>query len=292
MPDKRPTRETQDKTNPAGICDVQYQVITGGQWLSIAGAIVEESIVSIFANGKEIANMMATPQHQEYLAVGYLYTEGLINNRQEILAVNLAPNGTCVDVLLSHSEIALPPRRVLTSGCGSGVTFASHQQDVSPSEGDVAQPNRLTSEATALPSDIRRFVRDLQQASQLHRRAGGIHAAGLATQSGLAVVMEDIGRHNTLDKVAGYCLMNGIDPTGHTLLTTGRISSDMVNKALRMQLPIIASLTSPTSLAVERAHTYNLTLVGYVRGRRMRVYTHPERIQPRGETDEHSEDQD
>jgi FdhD protein len=268
-----------NETNQAGLHPVEYRLLAGGKWSSVTGSIVDEALISIFANGKEIATMMATPRDHEYLAVGYLFTEGLINQREDVLNVSMAPNRTCVDVLLTKKEISLPPRRVLTSGCGKGVTYSRYPDEAALDPGGVALPKPVNSDLRISAARLQSLMQAMQQASTLHRQAGGIHAAGLASLDGSVVVMEDIGRHNTLDKLAGYCLLNDIFPAHHVLLTTGRISSEMINKALRMRVPVVASLTSPTSLSIERAEAFNLTLAGYVRGHRMRVYTHPERIE-------------
>jgi FdhD protein len=275
-----------NEIDPPGAHVTRYQVLAGSEWSSVTGAVIQETLVSIFANGQEIATMMATPQHQEYLAVGYLFTEGLIHSQADILHVSLAPNRSCVDVLLKKQEIALPPRRVLTSGCGKGVTYMSYSDATTSGTSEIAQVTPATSDLQITPEQIQCLVQAMQQASHLHRRAGGVHAAALASPSGLVTVMEDIGRHNTLDKLAGYCLLNDIESADHILLTTGRISSEMVHKALRMQLPVIASLTSPTSLSVDRAEAWNLTLIGYVRPHRMHVYTHPERLVRTGDHNE------
>jgi FdhD protein len=281
-----------NETNQAGIRVTQYQILAGGTRSPVTGTIVDEAVVSIFANGQEIATMMATPRDQEYLAVGYLFTEGLIDRPEDVLNVSLAPNRSCVDVLLAKKEIALPPRRVLTSGCGKGVTYSTYGDVTAPQPGGAPRLEPLSSELRISPTQLQSWMQAMQRASHLHQEAGGIHAAGLASFEGLIIVMEDIGRHNTLDKLAGYCLLNGIDPAHHVLLTTGRISSEMINKSLRMQLPVVASLTSPTWLSVERANVYNLTLVGYVRRRGIRVYTHPERIEFTGDGHESSSHQD
>jgi FdhD protein len=281
-----------NETDEAGIRPIHYQIVAAGEWSSGTGNIVEEAPVSIFANGQEIATMMATPRHQEYLAVGYLFTEGLIDRPEDVLGASLAPNRSCVDVLLTKDEISMPPQRILTSGCGKGVTYSWHPDETAGPTDRGAGPRPVDSALTVSPARLRSLMQAMQQASHLHQRAGGIHAAGLASCDELVAVMEDIGRHNTLDKLAGYCLLNGIDPADLLLLTTGRTSSEMVKKAIRMQLPIIASLSSPTSLAVERAREYKLTLVGYVRGHRMRVYTHPERLQASGDGHETPNHQD
>ncbi len=245
----------------------RYHIYDRGQWTAAAGPIVAESRVSIFVNGTELLTVMATPDQQDYLAVGFLFAEGLISGQEELLSVDLAPNQTCVDVWLRDKELNLPQRPILTSGCGRGMTF----------DGSNHLPP-LTSILCVTHSQLVHLMHELQDRAHLYHQARGIHAAGLATPSGVVMVAEDVGRHNTLDKLAGRCLLEGIDSADHILLTTGRISSEMMFKARRMNVPLVASRTSPTDLSVQRAEEWNITLVGYLRPERMQVYTHPERL--------------
>ena len=244
-----------------------YDVFRRGLWTTTTGHVIEEAYVSIFVNGQELVTIMATPRQQEYLAVGYLLTEGIITHRDDLLDVSVAPNQTCVDVWLKK-ELALPHRRILTSGCGKGTTFDTLSPHLPP----------LVSNLRMTHGQLVDRLGELQEEAQLYRRARGVHAAGLATQSALTMWTEDAGRHNTLDKLAGRCLLEEIDPSGHVLLTSGRISSDMITKVRRMNIPLVASRTSPTSLSVLWAERWNITVVGYLRPDRMHVYTHPERL--------------
>ncbi len=244
-----------------------YHIYHQGQWTAAAGPIVQESRISIFVNGRELLTLMATPDQQDHLAVGFLLSEGLISRQDELLSVDLAPNQTCVDVWLKDKEFDLPQRPTLTSGCGRGVTFDSSNH-LPP----------LTSSLRVTHEQLARLMRELQDRAQLYHQARGIHAAGLATPSGVVMVAEDVGRHNTLDKLAGRCLLEGVNSADHILLTTGRVSSEMMVKARRMNVPLVASRTSPTDLAVQRAEEWNITVVGYLRPERMRVYTQPERL--------------
>jgi FdhD protein len=121
-----------------------------------------------------------------------------------------------------------------------------------------------------------RAMRDLQV---VHREIGGVHAAAVYSPTGRAIVLaEDIGRHNAMDKAIGHCLLRGLSMHDKTLITSGRASYEMVTKAVRAGIPIVASASAPTSLAVQLAHDRGLTLVGYLRGNRMNVYTHPDRL--------------
>ena len=122
----------------------------------------------------------------------------------------------------------------------------------------------------------------MQQRATLYARSRGVHTAALSDGKEIVVLAEDVGRHNTIDKVRGACLLEQIDPRGKILLCTGRISSEMINKAARMGCPIVASRTSPTSMSVQLAREWNITLAGYVRREQMKVYAHPERLRAEG----------
>jgi FdhD protein len=121
-------------------------------------------------------------------------------------------------------------------------------------------------------------MKQLQSHMELYRAAGGVHASALADAGKLLVVSEDIGRHNTLDKIQGECLLRGLSTRDRLLLSTGRVSSEMILKAARMQVPIVVSRTSPTERAVRLARDLGITVIGYVRGGRFTVYSHPERL--------------
>jgi len=119
----------------------------------------------------------------------------------------------------------------------------------------------------------------MREGQQLHRRTGGVHAVALYNGAGeLVTLCEDVGRHNAMDKAIGYCLLRGIPLDDKMVLCSGRLSYEMVTKTIRAHVPILASVSTPTALAVEIADRFNLTVVGYLRGGRMTVYTHPERI--------------
>ncbi len=238
-----------------------------GHWQPVDGEVIEEVSVSIHVNGQELATIAATPIQQDYLAVGFLANEGLIASRQEIRAVHICPSGSCVDVWLTH-HIEPPRKRILTSGCGGGVTF----DDLSGTQAPLNSDTRLRAE------DLWSLMEQLQGAARLYRRTRGVHTSGLFLGTTMVSYGEDVGRHNTLDKIRGDCFLRGVDTRGGILLTTGRISSEMLNKAAKMGCPIIASRTSPTSLSVRLAQVWNITLVGYLRRGRMLVYANGWRL--------------
>ena len=237
------------------------------KWQTVEGQVIQEALVSLHVNGQELATIAATPIQQDWLAVGFLANEGLIAAKEEVRAVHICPSGLCVDVWLTHA-IEPPGKRILTSGCGGGVTF----DDLTG-----AQPP-LDSDLTLPAGQLHRLMEQLTSAARLYRRTRGVHTSALFRGEEMLSSAEDVGRHNTLDKVRGDCLLRGVDTRGGILLSTGRISSEMLNKAVKMGCPIVASRTSPTSLSIQLARAWNITLVGYLRRGKMLVYANEWRL--------------
>jgi len=239
-----------------------------GEWEEIQAEVIEEGFVTIFVNGRELATLMCTPRDPLQLALGFLANEDFIQSYEQVEISHVCAGGGCVDIWLSHPVWDQPRRRIITSGCGGGLTFAdlaAHQLPV-------------TSDITISPEKIGELMVQLQSQDSLYARARGVHTSALSDGRQLILVAEDVGRHSTIDRLRGECLRRGIDPKGMILLATGRISSEMINKAVKMGCPVVASRTSPTSMSVGLAREWNITLCGYVRRNRMNVYAHPQRL--------------
>lgn len=229
--------------------------------------VITETLMTLYVNGAEMVTFACTPTLQKELAVGFLLNEGVISDASEVGALHLCAAGSCVDVWLHHAARA-PVRSIFTSGCAGGITFDDLPRALPPIESQIA---------IAIETAIA-HLRTLQTAAPLHRLTGGTHTSGLFKTGQLVALAEDIGRHNTLDKLRGDCALRGLDTQNNILVTTGRVSSEMLNKARRMGCPIVVSRTTPTSLAIQMAQAWNITLIGYVRGNRATVYTGAQRI--------------
>ncbi|MEA2008379.1 MAG: formate dehydrogenase accessory sulfurtransferase FdhD [Chloroflexota bacterium] len=231
--------------------------------------IIEETLITIYVNGQELITLMGSPLNLDWLALGFLKNEGLIAGFDEVEQIRVIPNGCGVEVWLNRS-FEKPEHVIVTSGCGRGVTFDNPAVEIRP----------FRDALRVKPEHIGIAINHLQSKDSLYARARGVHAAGLLNpeDNQLLAVAEDIGRHNSIDKVRGACLVGGIETRGCVLLTTGRISSEMLRKGALMGCPIIASRTSPTSLSVDMARAWNITLVGYVRKDGVQVYSSPERL--------------
>jgi FdhD protein len=211
---------------------------------------------------------MCSPIEQEALALGFLYDEGVISSLAEVSLIKANVARTVVDVFLNRDSFEPPRRMVLTSGCGGGVTLQHLTESFAA----------LDTEFATTPQVILDRMRELQGAAQLYSRVRGVHTAVLADEEHLLCSAEDVGRHNAVDKIAGKALLGGIDTSDRIILTSGRISSEMLGKARRMGIALVASRTSPTSISVRLAQAWNICVVGYVRQGSMRVYTHPWRL--------------
>ncbi|MFZ0544704.1 MAG: formate dehydrogenase accessory sulfurtransferase FdhD [Candidatus Promineifilaceae bacterium] len=256
------------ETIPAGTKPTTYISLGDSFEQVVDGEVVEESQTCIAVNGRELATVMCSPRELKWMAVGFLYNEGLIQSLDEVRSLHISASESCVDVWLHDLDREMPKRFIVTAGCGGGVTFDDLSQKHAP----------LTAELSVRPEQLAGLMRQLHMGAELYQRARGIHTAVLADGSEILIQVEDIGRHNCLDKLAGAALMEGIQSNGRILLSSGRISSEMINKARRLETPIVCSRTSPTSLSVALAESWNMTIVAYLRQDRMRVYTHPERI--------------
>lgn len=238
-------------------------------WYPVEADVIAEELVSLYTNGQELATILCTPSQLDRLALGFLKNEGLIESLDEVDHIHIARAPCCVDVWLKHA-LRQPHRRIITSGCGGGVTFSDPSLGIDPLQVDLhLNPEKL----------FELFPR-MHFPDSLHARARGVHAAALSDGERVLALAEDVGRHNTLDKLLGACMLEAIETRGRILLATGRISSEMLHKAARMGCPLVASRNSPTSMSVTLARAWNITLVGYVRQRSMRVYAHPERLRP------------
>lgn len=257
-----------------GVQPSNYLAVGVGEPQAVDGWVVEEAQVCISVNGEELATFMASPRDLARMAVGFLANEGLIQSAAEIRHLHLSKNGTCADVWLHDTNFEKPRKFIITAGCGGGVTF----DDLS------GQHQPLVSDLTATPEQLAALMQQMHLGAELYQQARGIHTAVLATPSQILLQVEDIGRHNCLDKLRGAALLDELETEGRILLSSGRISSEMINKARRLGTPIVCSRTSPTSLSVALAEAWHITLVAYLRQNRMRIYTHPERILEKGES--------
>ncbi len=259
--------------------------VSGAGRESVNDLISAEIPVTVFLNDDELATMMCSPKDLEALAVGFLFAEGLVKDRMDIKRVfaDAKQGGVWVETRSARRpQENIAGRRYITSGCGRGVTFV-----------DATKASKLLKSRSKLrvPSNsISALMAEFLRMSRIYRLTGGVHGAALASAKKILVFKEDIGRHNAVDKVIGASILKRIPTKDKIMLSSGRITSEILVKAARAQIPIVISKAAPTDLAVQLADDFGLTLVGFARGSRMNVYTNPQRIAVRGRARKSSRD--
>jgi FdhD protein len=255
-----------------------------------ADELALEEPMEIRVELRPISVTMRTPGHDDELTAGFLLTEGLVKGPDDILRIEPIPqrgslvqlagrNGAASNVVNVHLSPGVTvdfkrlTRHVFASTscglCGKATIEAVHQQ---------FPPVSSTVEIDA--EVLLRLPRKLSSGQERFNRTGGLHGAGIFDARGEVVVLrEDVGRHNAVDKVLGYALLKGMLPLSeHILLVSGRASFEIMQKALAGEIPVVAAVSAPSQLAVQFAQESEQTLVGFLRGRRMNVYSVPERI--------------
>src|SRR5260221_3180219 len=255
------------------VVPLKYVRFTADEAETIDAGVIGEIRFTIFIEDRELVTLMCSPWQLRALVVGFLYLEGLIESVGDLGMLRVCLEDRLADVRLAHGFPDVPPRKILTSGCAGGVSFGKYLDDI--------EQFRVTDDETRVPPN-RMYVllRALYDHSRLYQQSGGVHTSIFVERDGTAprLVAEDIGRHNTLDKLQGMALLDGIPTHGGLLMASGRISSEMLFKAAIMGVPIVGSRTSPTNLALAVAERLNITVCGYVRQGSINVYTHPQRI--------------
>ncbi len=235
--------------------------------------VVNEIPLTVFLNDTELATLVCTPGNYKELAVGFLLSEGLLQDPSDLKDITYNEN----DGLLWVETSAPVPqtenflKRQIASCCGKGRASLYFVNDASQLE--PVQSEHLFS-AVLIP----KMIALLEEQSETFRLTGGVHGAALADSENMFVMYEDIGRHNAVDRVLGYAFLNRIDTADKLLLLSGRVSSEILIKAARRGVPLVVSRSAPTKLAVELAEQFGITVVGFARGQQFSIYSHKEKI--------------
>lgn len=249
-----------------------YYYVISGKIKSGTIDVISETPVSITVNGEIWLTFMCTPLDLEALAIGFLYNERIINCVEEVASIRVCPQSDNVDIWLDH-HVEMPRSWSKTSGCTGGITSVNQYQ------AEISETLAKSINGAVFDTmQISNLVNWLFESQELYKKAGGVHTSALSDGKEILITAEDIGRHNTLDKIAGLCLLNRINPETKLIITTGRVSSEMLHKAARMGASVLISRTSPTTLSIELAEKYTITLIGYARRDRFKIYSCPQRI--------------
>ncbi|MCK5581408.1 MAG: formate dehydrogenase accessory sulfurtransferase FdhD [Candidatus Omnitrophica bacterium] len=228
---------------------------------------------TVNALDKELATLLSTPRHLEDLVRGFLFTSGLINDVEDIETISIDTRCWVADIKLNPliQEKDMLFRKLYTSGCGGGVLL----QNVLKNEESL----KISSDIRIRSVDINRMMSDFQKRSEVFLKTGGTHSAALADCKDMLIFREDIGRHNAVDKVIGQALSQQIPFGDKIILTSGRVSTEIIFKMQKCQIPIIVSKSAPTGRAVRLAENFGITLIGFARGQRMNIYSGEERVE-------------
>lgn len=238
----------------------------GGDCREVQDLVAEEKRLSVSINGAEVLSLYCTPLMVRELVVGLLMTEGVAEGIcADTMSVVHGEEGITVDVA-AEGKVRTGGASV-TSGCVGGLTFRKKHTD-------AARKDRFRIPPAALQELFGKF----QKLSGLYNSTGCVHSAALSDGEDILCFAEDIGRHNAVDKVLGRAVLEGLDFGGKLMMASGRLSSEIVSKCARWGVPVVASRAAPTALALRIAGECGITVVGFVRGERMNVYTHPERV--------------
>jgi FdhD protein len=239
--------------------------------------VVREFPLTVILNNQELVTLLCTPTHLDYLAIGFLSSEGLLKSKDEIKKITVDEQRGVVRVETEEENKQageLVFKRLITSGCGRGASFYS--------AADVVGQIKVESKTNISAVEVFELVREFQHRSQIFRTTGGVHSAALCDTKSILVFSEDIGRHNAIDKIFGECVLKDISTDGRVIITSGRVSSEILLKVAKRNIPLLVSKSAPTDMGVKLAGELGITLIGFVRGKRMNVYANDWRVVSHG----------
>ena len=246
-----------------------------GEQTALNDSVIREQRIELVLNETRLLAMLALPCDVEALALGFLVSEGLWQDRDTLPEVRFdvgAGRVMCTGRFDEDAVESIHRRWTFGTGCGGGGTARD------PSRLDSCRP--VQGEVTIEASRLADLGKEFSRRGRLYRLTGGVHACGIADLNEVLLFAEDVGRHNAFDKVAGMALRAGMDLSEKIALTTGRLSAEIVSKAVAHGVPLLASTSAPTALGVQWSKRFGLTLVGFLRGKRMNVYTGYHRVLP------------
>lgn len=250
----------------------QYEIIRykNGETKRFADNVVIEYSLTVYLNGTEFITMLCTPKSLKSLVIGFLYSEGVIESIKDIKDITIYEEDGYVNVELSDDKDfafigdRLTEKRTITTACGKGKTIFYNV---------INESHKIDDPITIYPDKILSLCKEFGKKSDIFLETGGVHSCALCTQNEIIIFEEDIGRHNALEKILGIALIDNINLKDKIVLTTGRISSEIIKKVAKRNIPVLISRSAPTDVAIDVAKKLNITLIGFARGQRMNIYT-------------------
>ncbi len=253
--------------------DAPILKVTGAGCEGVIDEVASEIPVRLVLNNTPLVTLLCTPTELEELTVGFLLSEGLLHDKSQIRNLSVDVKEPAVYMELSglpEGFAGMFEKRTISSGCGKGITFTSFRPDA---DRRIEAPDHGIS-----LDDIRRLLGVFRTISKLYIDTGGVHSAALSDGTDILFFSEDIGRHNAVDKLIGKAFLKSVPIENKILITSGRVTSEIMTKAGRNRFPILISRAAPSCMAVSLAEDTGITLIGFARGDRMNIYTWPNRI--------------
>lgn len=234
--------------------------------------VTKELPVTIILNNQELVTLLCSPADLDYMAIGFLFSEGLLKSKREIKNISVDAQRGVVSVETDGNKETggeLTFKGVITSGCGRGASlYSAADVEIQPVDSQIKLSVHEVFELTG----------EFQHSSTVYLATHGVHSAGLCDRRKILVFSEDVGRHNAVDKIIGECILKDITTKDRIVITSGRISSEVVLKVARAGIPVLISKSVPTNMGVRFAKNLGITLIGFVRGGKMNVYAHEWRV--------------
>jgi FdhD protein len=244
---------------------------TGESVKAVEDFVVQEFPLIIYLNGEELVTLLCSPSDLKYLAVGYLFSEGLISGKDDVKSILTDDIQGVVRIETAKGKTNNRRlKRYIGSSSGSGISLSKYSK--------ISGLTEIKSPLTMTVLDIISLNNEFQNRSEVFRATGGVHSAALCDPRHIFVFSEDVGRHNAVDKVFGKCLLENLSTEDRIIATSCRISSEILIKVARRNIPILITKSAPTNLGVKLAKEFGITLIGFVRGQNMNVYSNEWRL--------------
>jgi FdhD protein len=244
-----------------------------GETAERAQWVINEKAVTLYLNGREMVTLLCAGHYLDELAAGFLHAEGFLNTLDDLVKIEVDEASGKIEVTTRTDPVLanrLWSKRTITSGCGKGSVFYYAL--------DALLSKPVDASLSLTSGQVFERVEDLNRMSETYRRTHGVHNTALASPEKIVLFRDDIGRHNAVDMIVGHVFLRGIPLEDKLLITTGRLTSEIIIKAAKVRIPVIVSRNTATTLAVELARSLNITLIGYARGGKFIVYSGRERI--------------
>ena len=231
----------------------------------IEDIVVREFPLTIVLDNQELVTLLCSPTNLKYLVIGFLFSEGLLKSKDEIKKIVVDDQRGIAWVETERGKDFATELLFKYSGGGRGRSFYS--------AADTQSQAKVESQVKISARQVFSLVSEFQHRCQIYQATGGVHGAALCDTKGIMVSSEDIGRHNAIDKIFGECILKDIPTDDRIVITSGRVSSEILLKVAKRNIPILISISAPTDLGVRLANDFGVTLIGFVRERRMNIYT-------------------